>query len=411
MARARALAVVGVVVAVGAMGLLGCSDDSGGGSSGTDSAPPPAETGPPVNGAPVEIGVVYSEGVSGIDLPGIRRGAEAAVDYINSELGGFDGHPGEVVACNDRSDPAADNACAQEFIDNDVVAVAGASIVWGDNGLGIAGAEGIPYVGLPVSNAEFVAPTSYPFDGGPVSGFPALAKYFAEDVGIDSAVILIPDIGAAELAADALIAEPLEERGVTDVKKVTEQVDAADFSSAVVAATEDDPDVVFVLFADAECRRIFDAAQQLGTDATLTGLFSCAPPAGDEADAEGGVFSSGTLFYDDSNEDAAAYQAAMARYDDDDISGVSATAFSQVMTLRTVIEQIGVPNLSRAALLDALDNADGIPVFMGTKLDKDRAASLAGIPTHVYNPDARIIEVQDGELVDVGGGWVDGFTG
>jgi hypothetical protein len=70
-----------------------------------------------------------------------------------------------------------------------------------------------------------------------------------------------------------------------------------------------------------------------------------------------------------------------------------------------------VPNLSRAALLDALDNADGIPVFMGTKLDKDRAASLAGIPTHVYNPDARIIEVQDGELVDVGGGWVDGFTG
>jgi branched-chain amino acid transport system substrate-binding protein len=408
MARAGALAIVGVVVAVGTMGILGCSDDSGGGSA--ESTPPP-ETGPPVKGAPVEIGVVYSEGVSGIDLPGIRRGAEAAVEYVNTELGGFDGHPGEVVACNDRSDPAADNACAQEFIDNDVVAIAGASVVWGDNGLGIVGAEGIPYVGLPVSNAEFVAPTSYPFDGGPVSGFPALAKYFAEDVGIESAVVLAPDIGAAELAADALIADPLEERGVTDVKLVTEQVNAADFSSAVVAATEDDPDVVFVLFADAECRRIFDTARQLGSEATLTGLFSCAPSAGNESDAEGGVFSSGTVFYDQSNEDAAAYQAAMQRYGDDDISGVSATAFSQVMTLRTVIEQIGVPNLSRAALLSTLDDADGIPVFMATKLDKDRAASLAGIPTHVYNPDARIIAVQDGELVDVGGGWVDGFTG
>lgn len=408
MTRRGLLPLLAVFVAFAAV--AGCSDDSSGGD-GESSSGTAASEGPPVKGAPVKIGVVYSEGVTGIDLPGIRDGAESAVDYVNAELGGFDGHPGEIVACNDGSDPADDVACAQQFVDEDVVAITGASVVWGDNGLAVAGEAGIPYVGLPVSNNEFIAPNSFPFDGGPASGFPALAKYFAEDVGIESAAILYPDLGVAELAADALIAQPLEERGVTDVTKVTEQVSAADFTPALVEATADDPDVVFVLFADAECRRIFESARQLGVDAILTGLFSCSPPAGDEADAEGGVFNSATVFYDESDKDAQAYRAAIERYGDESASGLSASAFSQVLTLRTVIDQIGFGQLDSGALLDALENAEGIPVFMATTLDKSRAADLAGVPTHVYNPDQRILEVQDGEFVDVGGGWVNGFTG
>jgi branched-chain amino acid transport system substrate-binding protein len=394
---------------IGAAALIfsACGDD--GGSSDSGSTDEPVEEGPPAKGEPVKIGIIYTGGVEGIDLVDVPDGAEAAAEYVNTELGGFDGHPVEIVACNDNGDAAEDVSCGEQFVEEDVIAVGGIAPQWGDNGMAVVAEAGIPSITIPVSNAEFLGENSWPLDGGSAAAFPALAKYFAEDVGIESASIMHADLAVGELAATALLADPLMERGVEDITLVPETVGTADFTSAVVQATEDDPDVLFVLFGDADCVRIFDAAEQLGVESAIAAPGSCASSVNEEGGAEGTVFNAGTLYYDDSDEQAQDYQAAIERYGDEGESGFSAGTFSQVLTLKELVDELGFANANAQAIFDLLEAGDGFPIYLATTWDASRAATLAGTPTHVYNPDQRIIEIQDGEFVDVGGGWVNGF--
>jgi len=401
-----------LLVPVSALALVfaACSDDGGGSSSDSDGTDaPPVEEGPPVSGDPVKIGIIYTEGVEGIDLPDLPDGAEVAAEYVNASLGGYDGHPVEIVACNDNGDAAEDVACAEQFVDEGVIAVGGLAPQWGDNGMAVVGEAGIPSITIPVSNAEFIGENSFPLDGGSAAAFPALAKYFAEDVGIESASIMHADLAVGELAATALLADPLRERGVEDITLVPEATGTADFTSAVVQATESNPDVLFVLFGDADCVRIFEAAEQLGVESQIAAPGSCASSVNEEAGAEGTVFNAGTLYYDDSNEQAQDYQAAVERYGDEGESGFSAGTFSQVLTLKSLVDDLGFANTNAQAIFDQLLAGDGFPIFMATTWDVSRAVELLGTPTHVYNPDQRIIEIQDGEFVDVGGGWVNGY--
>ncbi len=364
------------------------------------------------SGDPVKIGVVFSAGVSGIDLPSLETGAVVAGKYLNTQ-DGIAGRPVEIVGCNDKSDPGVDATCAQKFIDEGVVAVTGLGPTWGDNGLPITGAAGIPFVGLPISNAEFLDPSSYPITGGSASAFPALAKYFI-DKKVKTASIIYADLAAGKLAADALLGDPLKEAGVS-VTEVPEKVGAPDFTPAVVQANEGDPDVIFVLFASVDCARIAVAASQVGVTASLAGAGSCAEEKDfskvDKAVVEGAVFNSDTVWYQPKDKQTKIYTKALKKFaKGEQPSSFSASTFSTVMTLKTIGDELG-PDLTAAGVLDALANASGIPVFMATELNKDAPALLAGIPTHVYNTDQRIIKIKNGKFVDANNNqWISGFN-
>jgi len=371
-----------------------------------------ATAGQKPQGDPVKIGVVYTGGVSGIDLPSLETGAVAAGDYLNTQ-DGIAGRPVEIVGCNDKGDPAVDATCAQKFVDEGVIAVTGLGPAWGDNGLPITGAAGIPFVGLPISNAEFLDPSSYPITGGSASAFPALAKYFI-DKGVKKASIIYADLAAGKLAADALLGDPLQEAGVS-VTEVPEKVGAPDFTPAVVQANEGDPDVIFVLFAAIDCARIAVAASQVGVTASLAGAGSCSEDEKfsqvDKAVVEGAVFNSDTVWYQPKDKQTKIYRKALKKYaKGEKPSSFSGTTFSTIMTLKTIGDELG-PNLSAATVLDALENASGIPVFMATELNKDAPALLAGIPTHIYNTDQRIIKIKNGKFVDANDNqWISGFS-
>ena len=55
----------------------------------------------------VRIGLMHQENDPIGSFPEIRFGIEGAVNYINAELGGIDGHPVELVTCLQNSVPAA----------------------------------------------------------------------------------------------------------------------------------------------------------------------------------------------------------------------------------------------------------------------------------------------------------------
>jgi len=370
----------------------------------------PAGAGTKPTGEPVKIGLVTSVGVSGIDLPTLEEGAQAAAEYLTKESDGIAGRPVEVVVCNSKSDPALDAQCAQEFIDEGVIAVTGLSPTWGDNGLPIIAAAGIPFVGLPISNAEFIGDGSYPITGGSASAFPALAKYFI-DKGIKKASIIYADLAAGKLAADALLGDPLREAGV-EVTEIPEKVGAADFTPAVVQANEGDPDVIFLLFSGPDCVRILQAASQVGVQASMAGAGSCAEEdTFDEVDdsiIEGAIFNSDTAYYVAKDPDAKLYRKALKKYSKAKPSGFSGATFSSVMTLKTIGDELG-DQLSAQAVMDRLANADGIPVFMATELNKANAPTLLGIETHIYNPDQRIVRLKGGKVVDANNNeWIRG---
>lgn len=404
----RLIAVVGVVALVGSA----CADD---GDSADDADEETDETeevteGPPVSGEPFTIGVIYTAGVSGIDLPDLVAGAEAAAEYINTELGGIDGRPVEILACNDDGDVAENVACAQEFVDAGVLAVTGLNPLWGDNGLPITTEAQIPTVTLPVTFPEFIGEASYPFLGASPSQFPALAKYFAEELGIESASVIYADLEAGQLAANALLADFLKERGVEDVTLVPEAVGAADFTSALVKANEGDPDAIFVLFAAEDCARIFQAAQQTGVTATLAAPGSCGDEAvlEDAGDAAEGVYIGGdTTWVVPDDEETEIFRDRLMRYQDFEPTSQASATFSQVMTLWDIGNRIGADALTAPALLDTLATIEGQHVFMGPELSASNAVELAGVETNVYAPESRILLVEDGEVVDVDG-WVNG---
>ncbi len=414
----RILAVVGLVALVAAA----CGNDSGGSDNASDTSEDVTiPTGPPVSGEPFNIGVVFSAGVAGTDLPDLENGALAAAEYVNKELGGIDGRPVEIVSCNEQTDPAKAADCGQQFVDANVIGVVGLGPTWGDNGLPVTNEAGIPFVGLPISNAEFITPTSHPFGGGSLSAFPALAKYAVDELDVQKAVVLYADLEAGELAANTLLGDPLKAEGV-EVELIPEATGAADYTSAVVKANEADPDIIFILFSSVDCGRIIQAAQQVGVTAQLAGSGACADPAALELAGEdaldGFLLNSETHYVAQEGEpefeDAEIFRDRIVRYADQDPTSFAADTFSETVTLVDIANEVadeqGVDNVNAQTVLAKIESVTDQPIFMGPVLDSSNPVELAGVETGVYNPAQRIYQYTGGEFVDVGGAWINGFA-
>ena len=71
--------------------------------------------------SPVLVGLQNLEGGTVFSLPNVREGFEAGIDYVNSELGGINGHPLKAVECKSAGTPDAAVACGNQFVQSKVV--------------------------------------------------------------------------------------------------------------------------------------------------------------------------------------------------------------------------------------------------------------------------------------------------
>ncbi len=107
------------------------------------------------------MGVIYTATSQNGNTPGITIGANAAAAYVNSQLGGINGHPVKVLACNGMGAPQSDTACATKFVNSGVVDVVGLDGLWGTNGQPIVAKAGIINQTTPLAAGEFIGPTSW----------------------------------------------------------------------------------------------------------------------------------------------------------------------------------------------------------------------------------------------------------
>ncbi len=342
------------------------SEGDGAGASGT-AADPSLE--------PVTIGWLnQDEGVP--SFPGSTKGADVAVEYINSELGGIDGHPVELVKCSPGLDEASNQACAQEMANNaDVDVISSGFLIGSPPVYPVLQAAGKPILGgSPLNISDFTQPGAYfysPGTPGIIGGMPEFVLNHLDGEKPDKAAILISDNDAGR-AALPLIQPELEAAGI-EVTVVSVPDDATDLVGPITAAGATDADVFFPLVSQPTCIQVANALQNLGVDVTVVTTQLCADSAVREAVNEGiqGWYVGGNgpapklgMGVDDELD---VYLTAFETYGDDpdDASLGGATGgFANIMVLAQLASEIGVDNLTSEAWSEALSSYTGA-MFLG----------------------------------------------
>ncbi|WP_116997206.1 ABC transporter substrate-binding protein [Desertimonas flava] len=144
-------------------------------------------------GDPVIIGFQNPEGDPNGSFPESSLAAQAAVDYINAELGGWGadiqngvpGRPIQLEICRTAISPDDSQRCANELVAKSPELIVSTINFFG-NHLPIFEAAGIPAViTSPVTIADFTSPSAYAIAGGGgcLGQHTALVEYATSDLG------------------------------------------------------------------------------------------------------------------------------------------------------------------------------------------------------------------------------------
>jgi branched-chain amino acid transport system substrate-binding protein len=187
-----------VAVALGAA-VTGCSSDDG--ETGTDAsattAAGPVSTLPPPTGDPIVLTMITQESGPAA-LPDSRLAAEAAVAYVNAELGGAGGRPLELQTCVTDGSPEQSSACANQLLEQDPVAFVGETELGTAGSVPIIEQAGVPLVGAAGIIPELVVSQSaFAFGLDAVADWAGWAKYLVTDGGATTINIINIDIPVA----------------------------------------------------------------------------------------------------------------------------------------------------------------------------------------------------------------------
>jgi branched-chain amino acid transport system substrate-binding protein len=397
----------GAIVVLVAVGVAACGGDDESGGSGKADAKSAAEklTGDPVT--LYDISDTSGAGSISAVLQQFPVGSEAAVDYINAELGGLDGRPFKLVKCDSKADPAATTACANQAVQDKALAKVGLSVLW-DNGNKVFAKAGIASHNAPVTASDSVSPTSYPFGGGAASEWPGEVQYWGTKMGAKHGVTLADDNAQGQVNVDLMKAQAAKIPGFKlDVVRLKI---GADPTPAVARVVGLKPDVVFTAAAGSAAVAVYRAFQQqnfspekiVNTGATVDeeSFFSKI----DKAAVEGSYYSYEFETYDDTaNPDVKVYRDAMKKYSD--VEGKSEFyqwGFADVMTIYNIAKKIGADKLTQKSYLDYYDDIEGDKVFMGGELSRKSASKES---PQIIQPTIRIVQYKGGKVNPVSDGF------
>jgi branched-chain amino acid transport system substrate-binding protein len=247
-----------------------------------DEAPLAAE------GDPIVIGFQNPEGDPNGSFPEASLGAQAAVDYINAELGGWGsdiqngvpGRPIQLEICRTAISPDDSQRCANELVakDPDIVV---STINFFGNHLPIFEAAGIPaIVTSPVTIADFTSPSAYAIAGGGgcLGQHTALVEFATSDLAAERVAVPWADTPPGVVCYYDLEAKPLDvikgtvpgdsERAGTmpDLEHIGVPVKPAtpDVTPQVTEVLGFDPYAIIFSAQGADCWNLVDGLGRLG---------------------------------------------------------------------------------------------------------------------------------------------------
>lgn len=319
-------------------------------------------------GTPIVIGMINQDTGAAGAFPELTLGVKTAVEFINTELNGVDGHPIELVTCNTNFSPDLSQSCAQEMVAKKAAAVVGGIDIWG-TGITTLENNGIPYIGgIPVSFEAARSPVSFQFSGGLWGAVLGMGKYAMTDVHAKKIAIIYGDFGPITDAAE-LGKKVLEQKGA-EVTLIPTSAVTPDMVGAINQTAQADPDAVIALTADSGCKPTMVTAAQLKLDAPMLYTGACAAPkiidsVGSAAD--GAIFNL-EADLDPKNPDNVLYLSIAERYGAKfgyEAQGAGTVSFRAMMNLYMMLRDLGADHVSSPEILKGFRAAHNRPSFWG----------------------------------------------
>jgi branched-chain amino acid transport system substrate-binding protein len=354
----------------------GDDDDDGADAGGGDEAPaaPEEALGPPneASGEPVKVGLITEGGSEAIGSQSAltEQGADIAVQYANEYLGGIGGRPIELVVCGNQATPAGGQECANQMVEEGVVAVVLPFTGFGEAQAPIITGAGIAYVtGSGNSAAELTAPGAFAITGGYPGTLGAFAQH-ASDQGYGKFAMVVIDVPSATQAAEQLGALVFGNAGV-EYEVVTAAPGTPDLTPQVQSAVDSGADAIAVTGDVTFCTSFLQAYQTLALDLPKYVIGPCVDPT--VIESLGTVLEGSYLatIGTGSGDDADLYAAMVANYaPDEDIdpdpvvsSGVAAGVGAVVNLVRAMEGLTG--DVTKETVLEQMKTATDVPLFGG----------------------------------------------
>ena len=321
---------------------------------------------------PVTIGFVNQQGGSQSIGPLATTGAQIAVKYINTELGGIDGHPLALSTCFIRSAEEEGTTCGQQFLANKSISVIDeGAVAIGDQSLqSTIGSAKPTIVGVAVTPIDGAKPNNVVLFGDATHVLGPFGTYAKDVVHAKTAALVYPNIAGITVGATA-IADSLKAVGV-NVKKVGYDESQTDLIGPLTSAGAQTADLVLPYSDSSGCVNLAKGLKQLGITDTKKILSAPLCLNGLVAAGLGGDFPiwsyaiASSLFGDPTDPGMPAYMKVMAKY------GTPAVApdpwvivtFGQVLTTARFLNQLGYGHVTPSTVLAKAKSFTG-PVALG----------------------------------------------
>lgn len=355
---------------------------------------------------PIKLGMINQENTPLGSFPEMRGAALAAAEFVNAELGGIDGRPIELIACITSFSVEQSQACAQQMIQEGVVALVGGIDVTSNGSIPVLQQNGIPTVGgVPVNLVEQQSPINFFFSGGGAGGAAAFLAHAAEN-GAETVVVAYGEFESFEIAARDYGGAVGEMLGL-NVELVSFPIIGADYLPILTTAAELDADALVVLAADTACIPVMEGAKQLELRAQLYMVGGCAAETIIEAagdNIEGVLFNSeGPLDPDDPEGNI--YQAVVDTYATGPAGGVGTVGFRSFMNMYLLLDELGGDNISSQSIIDLVSSGEERTSYWGHPYICD-GKRVPGLPA-LCAPEQILFNVPPGGLPTQASEWIE----
>jgi len=325
--------------------------------------------------SPVVIGYVNEEGATPA-FPEATQGIDAAVAYVNAELGGIQGHPLQLDKCAVQVE-ADGQRCGADLLNNAKVQliITGALVVGNRSLYGVIAGKKPILVSNPLANEDYVSDGVTAFTPGVPGVVQGLAVFVAKHLqAVKSVAVVYGDDAAAKLAAEQLFEPLITKLGVIDVTpvQVSDTANAAGVQSAIQRAGAGKADVLVPLVDIQLCVATYDAVQALGLKATVvtsalcegTPMTSHLQDVGSKDVVPDGWYFGGygyNYFIPDDASGMTTYLAKVHQYGPAGIeyTGFAGPVFANLLTAAKFYNQIGPDTVNTANLSQAIKSFKG----------------------------------------------------
>lgn len=368
---AIAASAVGLAVTLAACGSSGSSSATGASGGPSGSSVSLGTPSAPATGAPIKVFFFNEEGASAAaSSPESYQAAQAAVDYVNKNLGGVKGRPLSLTHCATLGTPDSVTNCANQAVDAKPDVVVKGVEVASATAVPIITGAGIPYVtqnaGAP---AELKTPGSYVLSAGFAAQLAPPIPY-SKSQGYKSIGVIYTNVTSLATALDGTVQKLAKQEGVK-YTSVPVAITTGDLTPAYSALLAKKVDAIYIVTSAAQCASALKARSSLADTTPLFLSSSCNTPSVlntvPQSVTDGALIALLDTSAVPTDKDTQTYLAAMKKYEPSaDTGSFAPSSFATIMNLYRALSTVSDPSTLNAQTIGStLKSAKNVPLFMG----------------------------------------------